>query len=120
HFFSLRMFGVEVTPTAALLYLPTYFAVAALPINVNGFGVAQLVAIACFAPFAVVPPGTANVAAAQRAAVLAYSRSRSAVSTGLRSILLQLVLGFACLRKGTALSLRTDAAVEESATQAVS
>ena len=42
HFASLRMFGVAVTPSAALLYLPAYFAVSSLPINVNGLGVAQL------------------------------------------------------------------------------
>jgi hypothetical protein len=92
HYTALRMFGIRVTPGSALLYLPAYFAVASLPINVNGLGVAQLVAIAFFAQYA---DGTR---AEQKAAVMAYSLSTSGVS-----IILQLILGFACLRRGTAL-----------------
>jgi hypothetical protein len=100
HFISLRMFNIQVTPIAALLYLPAYFAVGSLPINVNGLGVAQLVAVAFFSQYAVVPAGTNDVAAAQRAAVLAYSFATSCVS-----ILLQIVLGLSCLRKATSLGL---------------
>jgi hypothetical protein len=102
HYISLHMFGVPVTPTVALLYLPAYFAVSSLPINVNGLGVAQLVALAFFAPFATVPPDAANVEAARKAAVMAYSLGTSTIS-----ILLQLVLGFAFLRRGVALGLGT-------------
>lgn len=102
HFLSLRMFGVHVTPKAALLYLPAYFAVSSLPINVNGLGVAQLVAVAFFAPFAEVPAGAADPVAAQKAAVIAYSLGTSGIS-----IVLQIVLGLVCLRRGAALGLGT-------------
>jgi hypothetical protein len=100
HFLSLRMFDIAVSPLTALLYLPAYFAVSSLPINVNGLGVAQLVAIAFFSPFAVVPAGAANPAALQKAAVIAYSLSTCGVS-----IVLQLCIGFACLRRGVALGM---------------
>jgi hypothetical protein len=105
HFVSLRMFKMEVPLVDALLYLPAYFAVASLPINVNGLGVAQLVAVAFFSRYAVVPAGTADVAAAQKAAVIAYSLSTSGIS-----IILQLILGFACLRRGAALGISGDEA----------
>jgi len=111
HFISLRMFDIQVTPLAALLYLPAYFAVANLPINVNGLGAAQLVAVAFFSHFVVVPEGTVDVAATQRATVMAYSLSTSGIS-----IVLQLALGFACLRKATRLGIsthETEAPVEE-------
>ncbi len=101
HFVSLRMFGVHVTPGAALLYLPAYFAVSSLPINVNGLGVAQLVAVYFFAPYAVVAPGTVDPVAAQKAAVMAYSLATSGIS-----IVLQLVLGLVCLRWATARGLK--------------
>jgi hypothetical protein len=101
HFASLRMFGVQVSPGAALLYLPAYFAVSSLPINVNGLGVAQLVAVYFFAPYAVVASGTADPAAAQKAAVIAYSLATSGIS-----IVLQLVLGLVCLRWATARGLK--------------
>lgn len=104
HFLSLRMFGIEVTPTAALLYLPAYFAVASLPVNVNGLGLAQVVALAFFSQFAVVPDVTQPtlLVEAQRAAVTAYSLASSGIG-----ILLQVVLGLACLRRGTQLGLST-------------
>jgi hypothetical protein len=94
----LKMFGFNVTLWHALLYMPAYFAVSALPINFNGLGVAQVVAVAFFAPFATVPAGTLDVVSAQRAAVIAWS-----VSVQGFSILQQLVLGFICL--GPAASL---------------
>jgi hypothetical protein len=100
HWVSLRMFGVNVPPKDALLYLPAYFAVGSLPINVNGFGVAQLVALAFFAKYATVPAGVPDVAAAQKAAVTAYSLGTSGIS-----IVLQLVLGFACLKRGSKIGL---------------
>jgi hypothetical protein len=98
----LRMFGFEVTPWHALLYMPAYFAVSAMPINVNGLGVAQLVAVAFFAPFAPVPAGTVDVAAAQRAAVIAWSLSVQGFS-----IVHQLILGFLCLKPASALGVRS-------------
>jgi hypothetical protein len=101
HFISLRMFGVHVTPAAALLYLPAYFAISSLPINVNGLGVAQLVAVYFFAPYAVVAAGTANPEAARKAAVMAYSLATSGIS-----IVLQLTLGLICLRWATARGLK--------------
>jgi hypothetical protein len=108
----LRMFGFSVSPWHALLYMPAYFAVSALPINVNGLGVAQMVAIAFFAPFASVPPGTVNVLEAQKAAVVAWS-----VSVQGFSIIQQLALGFICLRPATALGVRA-VEVEETAVEA--
>jgi hypothetical protein len=101
HFASLRMFGVQVSPGAALLYLPAYFAVSSLPINVNGLGVAQLVAVYFFSRYVVVTPGTADPVAAQKAAVIAYSLATSGIS-----IVLQLVLGLVCLRWATARGLK--------------
>jgi hypothetical protein len=97
----LWMFGFNVSFKHAMLYLPAYFAVSALPINVNGLGVAQLVAAAFFAPFAPVPPGTVDVAAAQKAAVIAWSLAVQSFS-----IVHQLILGFLCIRPATALGVR--------------
>ncbi|MGZ3425939.1 MAG: hypothetical protein ACXVCV_04775 [Polyangia bacterium] len=113
HFVSLRMFGVQVTPGAALLYLPAYFAVSSLPINVNGLGVAQLVAVYFFAPYVTVAAGTVDPHAAQKAAVIAYSLATSGMS-----IVLQLVLGLVCLRWATARGLKPQPveAVAEAAT----
>jgi len=101
HFLSLRMFGVQVSPGAALLYLPAYFAVSSLPINVNGLGVAQMVAVFFFAPYAT------------EEAVIAYSLATSGIS-----IVLQLVLGLLCLRWATARGLKPQPieAVVEAAT----
>jgi hypothetical protein len=103
HFVALRMFGVQVSPGAALLYLPAYFAVSSLPINVNGLGVAQLVAVYFFAPYAIVKTGAANPEAARKAAVMAYSLATSGIS-----IVLQLVLGLLCLRWATARGLKPE------------
>jgi hypothetical protein len=107
HFASLRMFGVKVPPLEALLYLPAYFAVGALPVNVNGFGVAQVVALKFFSPFA------AGGASAQQAAVFAYTMATSGIS-----ILLQLVLGFSFLRRATALGLPDEKALEKMESEA--
>ncbi len=109
HYVSLHMFGIPVTPLAALLYLPAYFAAVSLPINVNGLGAAQLVAIAFFSKFAIVAPGTTDVAGAQKAAVMAYSLGTSGVS-----ILSQIVLGLACLKRGAALGMGPAVEVEVS------
>lgn len=103
HFVSLRMFGVQVTPGAALLYLPAYFAVSSLPVNVNGIGVAQLVALFFFMPYVNVPAGTADPVEFQKAAVTAYSLATSGIS-----IVLQLILGLVCLRWATARGLKPE------------
>jgi hypothetical protein len=103
HFVSLRMFGVEVGAGEALLYLPAYFAVASLPINVNGLGVAQVVAITFFARYVAVPADVvdpAKIKELQVAGVTAYSLATSGVS-----IILQLCLGLLCVRRGTQLGL---------------
>jgi len=110
HYLSLHMFGVDVPVTDALLYLPAYFAVASLPINVNGFGVAQLVAIAFFSKYAAVPPGSLDIVGAQKAAVTAYSLGTSGIS-----IVLQLVLGFLALRRATTIGLEPTAPAVEAA-----
>jgi len=105
HFASLRMFGIQVTPGAAVLYLPVYFAVTSLPGNVSGLGPAQGVAIALFSQFVTPPDGLTDpklIAAAQHASVVAYS-----VATSTVSIILQLGLGLMFLRRGTALGLST-------------
>jgi hypothetical protein len=112
-FVCLRLFGVAVSPLGALLYLPAYFAISVMPVNVNGLGVAQLVAVAFFAPYAPVPPGVADVAAAQKATVMAWSLSMQGFS-----IVHQLLLGFICLRVAGARGLLVEpapAAAEEEA-----
>ena len=80
HFVSLRMFGVQVTPGAALLYLPAYFAISSLPDHVNGIGVAQLVAVFFFAPYVNAPPGTGDPAARRRPSSPTASRRRASRS----------------------------------------
>jgi hypothetical protein len=103
HTISLWMFKVNVPVSAALLYLPAYFAVSSLPVNVNGIGVAQAVALAFFAPYVSVAPGTPDPHKVQAAAVAAYSLSTSVIS-----IILQLVLGVICLRLATARGLKPE------------
>jgi hypothetical protein len=110
----LKMFGFEVSLAHALLYMPAYFAVAALPINVNGLGVAQLVAVAFFAPFAPVPAGTIDAVAAQKAAVIAWSLAVQGFS-----IAHQLVVGFICVGPATKLGVRA-VEVDEAAAEAAS
>jgi hypothetical protein len=101
HFTALRMFGIQVTPGAALLYLPAYFAVSSVPgLSVNGIGVAQLVAVYFFAPYVNNAAGLGDPAAG-KAAVIAYS-----LATAGMSILLQLVLGMVCLRWATARGIK--------------
>ncbi len=99
----LTMFGFDVSFKHAMLYLPAYFAVSSLPINVNGLGVAQLVAVAFFAPFAPVPAGAVDPVAAQKAAVIAWSLAVQGFS-----IVHQLALGFLCIRPASALGVRRE------------
>jgi len=101
HFVSLRLFGVEVPLLVALMYLPIYFAAASLPLNVNGLGVAQLVAIQFFSKYG---GGTLSDG---RAAVIAYS-----LSTAMVSLFLQLGLGLLCIRKATLLGMPREAPEE--------
>lgn len=95
HYIALRIFKVEIPPVDALLYLPAYFAIGSLPINVNGFGVAQVVAIAFFSPY--VTQGD------PKTAVMAYSLATTTVA-----LVLQLLLGLLCLRRATKLGVPTD------------
>jgi hypothetical protein len=113
HFVALRMFGIQVTPGAALLYLPAYFAVSSVPgLSVNGIGVAQLVAVYFFAPYVNNAAGLGDPAVG-KAAVIAYS-----LATAGMSIILQLLLGLVCLRWATARGLKPQPveAVAEAAT----
>lgn len=96
HFVSLRMFNVHVPVSAALLYLPVYFAAQSLPLNVNGIGIAQPVALAFFTPFTANAAGVLNPEA-----VTAYS-----LGTSMISMFLQVVLGVICLRWATAIGLK--------------
>ena len=106
HVVSLRLFGVNVPILDALMCLPIYFATASLPINVQGLGVAQLVAIAFFSPYA----------AEGRVAVIAYS-----LGTSLVSIFLQLGLGLLCIGRATKLGMPREAPedIEAEAARAV-
>jgi hypothetical protein len=103
HTLSLWMFGVKVPVSAALLYLPAYFAVSSLPVNVNGIGMAQIVALSFFAHYVQVPEGTIDAHKVQEAAVAAYSLSTSVIS-----IILQLLLGMVCLRMAAARGLKPE------------
>jgi hypothetical protein len=100
HFIALRCFGIRVPFHVAMLYLPVVFAVAALPISVQGLGTAQVVAKYYFTDFAV---GLSGEAA--EAAVFAYSLSMTAIST-----VSNLVLGLAFLPAGSRLGLEAAAA----------
>jgi hypothetical protein len=104
HFVSLRMFNVQVSPGAALLYLPAYFAISSVPgLSVNGIGVAQVVAVFFFAPYVNNAAGTGDPAAG-KAAVIAYSLATAGIS-----LIMQLVLGLVCLRWATARGLKPQA-----------
>lgn len=94
HWISLRLFKVQIPPLDALLYLPALFAIGSLPINVNGFGVAQIVAIAFFSPY--VTKGD------PKTTVMAYS-----LATTTTALVLQLLLGLLCLRRATRLGAPT-------------
>jgi hypothetical protein len=102
HFLVLHMFGVQVPLGAAFLYLPAYFAVGSLPINVNGIGVAQGVALAFFSRY-VDAHGAPDPHAVQQATVIAYSLATSVIS-----IALQILLGVVCLRRATTLGVKPD------------
>ena len=95
HFISLRMFSVHVPVGAALLYLPVYFAAQSLPLNVNGIGIAQPVALAFFSSFSGTP-GHPNPEA-----VTAYSICTTVIST-----ILQVILGSICLRWAAAIGIK--------------
>ncbi len=97
-FVGLRLFHIEVGVIDALLYLPAYFAISVLPVNVNGLGVAQVAAVRFFAGAAIVPlsaTATGDIATAQRAAVMAWSLSMQGFS-----IFFQLAVGMVCLLLG--------------------
>ncbi len=94
HFIALRCFRIEVPFHVAMLYLPVVFAVAALPISVQGLGTAQVVARYYFSEFAVPGAGGGDEA------VLAYSLSMTAISTASN-----LLMGLLFLRRATRLGL---------------
>lgn len=90
HFIALRCFDVQVPVHVAVLYLPVVFAVASLPISVQGLGTSQVAAKYFFTEFA----------AAGEESVLAYSLSMTAISTASN-----LIMGFLFLRRGARLGL---------------
>jgi hypothetical protein len=89
---ALRCFRIEVPVHIAMLYLPVVFAVAALPISVQGLGTAQVVARYYFSDFAAGSGGDE--------AVLAWSLSMTAISTASN-----LIMGVLFLRRGARLGL---------------
>jgi hypothetical protein len=91
HFVALRCFHIEVPVHVAVLYLPVVFAVASLPISVQGLGTSQMAAKYFFSEFS--PRG--------EAAVLAYSLTMTAISTASN-----LVMGVLFLRAGAKLGLK--------------
>jgi hypothetical protein len=111
-YLSMELFGVHLPRMVALLYLPAYIATASLPINVNGLGVAQIVAVTFFAPYAEVPIGALDALAAQKAAVTACC-----LCCSIFSILFQLLTGLLCLDRATRLGMaaqpRAETAPEE-------
>ena len=100
HYIALRCFGIGVPFHMAMLYLPVVFAVAALPISVQGLGTAQVVAKYYFTDFVVGQHGEAA-----EAAVFAYSLSMTAIATASN-----LILGLAFLPAGSRLGLEAAAA----------
>lgn len=91
HYFALRCFRIEVPPLAAILYLPVVFAIASLPISVQGLGTSQIAAKYFFAEYA----------ASGGEAVLAYSLTMTAISTATN-----LGMGLLFLGRGARLGLR--------------
>jgi len=83
HFIALRCFNVQVPVHVAVLYLPVVFAVASLPISVQGLGTSQVAAKYFFTEFAV----------GGEESVLAYSLSMTAISTASNIIMGLLFLG---------------------------
>jgi hypothetical protein len=98
HFIALRCFRVVVPVHIAMLYLPVVFAVAALPISVQGLGTAQVVARYYFSDYAAAGAGGGDEA------VLAYSLSLTAIAT-----VSNLVMGLLFLQRGARLGLSADA-----------
>ena len=90
HFVALRCFHIDVPVHIAMLYLPVVFAVASLPISVQGLGTSQVAAKYFFTEFA----------AAGEESVLAYSLSMTAIATASN-----LIMGFLFLGRGTRLGL---------------
>lgn len=91
HYFALRCFGIDVPVVVAVLYLPVVFAIASLPISVQGLGTSQLAAKYFFAEYA----------AGGGEAVVAYSLTMIAISTASN-----LGMGFLFLGRGARLGLR--------------
>ena len=91
HYFALRCFRVEVPPLVAALYLPVVFAIASLPISVQGLGTSQIAAVYFFRDYA----------AAGDESVLAYSLTMTAIATASN-----LGMGLLFLGRGARLGLR--------------
>lgn len=90
HFIALRSFQIHVPVLVAALYLPVVFAIASLPISVQGLGTSQVAAKYFFTEFA--QNGAESV--------LAYSLSMTALST-----VSNLLMGLLFLGRGARLGL---------------
>lgn len=105
HYFSIRYcFGVAVPPLVALVYLPTVFFFAALPVSVQGLGLSQWAAVTLFARYA--PGGDA-------APVMAYSLAMTGIS-----LVVQITMGLGFLRAAQRIGLeepQEEAMVDEAA-----
>lgn len=89
HYVALRVFGVEVPPFAALVYLPVVFVAAALPLSFQGLGLSQLAALTFFAQYA-----------KGNAPVIAYTITMTGIST-----IVQVGMGLIFVGPGRALGL---------------
>ncbi len=96
HYLSLWMFHVEVPALAALVYLPAVFFAGALPISIQGLGLAQASAVYFFSRYA----------GGNSAPVLAYSLAMTAVS-----LITQVSLGLLFLTAGRRLGVREESAM---------
>jgi hypothetical protein len=100
----LHAFGVAVPILDAVAALPVVFFVAVLPISVQGLGTTQATMIYFFARYA---PGDSH---AQQAAVLA-----SSLVTQVSILIIQVVLGLACLRSRVGRALTAASAEAQAA-----
>lgn len=90
---SLRFFGVEVPPVAALSYVPILMVVVTLPITPQGFGTRDLVATTLLLPFAL------GVTAQEKRAVIAAATA----SWGTALTIVEAIVGMLLLRRATKL-----------------
>lgn len=98
-YLGLRAFGIRPSVGDAVLLLPMVYFVAVLPISVQGLGVMEAAMVLVFHKFA---PG--DTLRAQEACVFAAS-----LTSHVLSVVVQLVVGLACLRNPAMRTLSRDA-----------